>query len=155
MKRFKDPNGDTLNAGIKAAERDVSKWARRSERLTAIYVQEIISQDEFEHQRRFVMEPLEAAAERLDSLRVQKERADASTNMMDAFSATVGKYLSFLGVDSKTGEPFEDGGPLDAAGRQAIIRDVVASATLDADNQLRYQLRVPVPKVAITSSSPA
>ena len=155
VKRFSDPNGDTLNEDIRAAERDLQKWTRRNERLTAIYVQEIISQDEFEHQRRFVMEPLEAVAERLDSLRVQKERADASTDMMAAFKASVGKYLEALGVDAKTGEPSEDGGPLDAAGRQAIIRDVVASATLDADNQLRYQLRVPAPKVAITSSSPA
>ena len=155
VKRFSDPNGDTLNADIRAAERDLQKWTRRNERLTAIYVQEIISQDEFEHQRRFVMEPLEAVAERLDSLRVQKERADASTDMMAAFKASVGKYLERIGVDAKTGEPSEDGGPLDAEGRKAIIRDVVDSAILDADNQLRYQLRVPVPKVAITSSSPA
>ena len=155
VKRFSDPNGDTLNEDIRAAERDLQKWTRRSERLTSIYVQEVISEDEFQHQRRFVMEPLEAVAERLDSLRVQKERADASTDMMAAFKASVYKYLSFLGVDRKTGEPSEDGGPLDAEGRKAIIRDVVASATLDADNQLRYQLRVPAPKVAITSSSPA
>ena len=154
-KRFRDNDGDTLNADIRAAERDVAKWTRRDERLTAIFVQEIISQDEFEHQRRYVREPLEAASERLGRLRVQKERADASTDMMAAFSASVGKYLSSLGVDRKTGEPSEDGGPLDLAGRRAVIRDVVASAVLDADNQLRYQLRVPVPKVAITSSSPA
>ena len=155
VKRFSDPNGDTLNADIRAAERDLSKWTRRNERLTAIFVQEVIKQDEFEHQRRFVMEPLEAAEERLDSLRVRKERADASTDMMSAFKTSVYKYLSYLGVDRKTGEPSEDGGPLDAEGRQAVIRDVVSSATIDADNQLRYQLRVPVPKVAITSSSPA
>ena len=155
VKRFSDPNGDTLNADIRAAERDLQKWTRRNERLTAIYVQEIISQDEFEHQRRFVMEPLEAVAERLDSLRVQKERADASTDMMAAFKASVGKYLERIGVDAKTGEPSEDGGPLDAEGRKAIIRDVVASAVLNAEGQIRFQLRVPVPKVAITSSSPA
>ena len=154
VKRFSDPNGDNLNEGIRSAERDLQKWTRRSERLTAIYVQEIISQDEFEHQRRFVMEPLEAVAERLDSLRVQKERADASTDMMAAFSASVGKYLDKIGVDPKSGKPLADGGPLDAEGRKAIIRDVVDSAVLDADNQLRYQLRVPAPKVAITSSSP-
>ena len=154
-KRFSDNDGDNLNEGIRSAERDLQKWTRRSERLTAIYVQEIISQDEFEHQRRFVMEPLEAVAERLDSLRVQKERADASTDMMAAFKASVGKYLERIGVDAKTGEPSEDGGPLDAEGRKAIIRDVVSSATLNAEGQLRYQLRVPAPKVAITSSSPA
>ena len=155
VKRFSDPNGANLTEGIRSAERDLQKWTRRSERLTAIYVQEIISQDEFEHQRRFVMEPLEAVAERLDSLRVQKERADAATDVRDAFMASVGKYLERIGVDAKTGRPSPDGGPLDAEGRKAIIRDVVASATLDADNQLRYQLRVPAPKVAIISSSPA
>ena len=143
VKRFSDPNGDTLNEDIRAAERDLQKWTRRNERLTAIYVQEIISLAEFEHQHRFVQEPLEAASERLGRLRVQKERADASTDMMAAFKASVGKYLEALGVDAKTGEPSEDGGPLDAAGRQAVIRDVVDSAVLDADNRLRYQLRVP------------
>ena len=155
MKRFSDPNGDTLDEDIRSAERDLQKWTRRNERLTAIYVQEIISQDEFEHQRRFVMEPLEAVAERLGRLRVQKERASAAVDMMAAFEASVGKYLSDIGVDPKSGEPSEDGGPLPEEGRKAIIRDVVDSAVLDAEGQIRYQLRVPVPKVAITSSSPA
>ena len=155
VKRFSDPNGGTVDADILAAERDVSKWTRRAERLTQVYVQEIISQDEFEHQRRFVMEPLEAAQERLGRLRVQKERADASTDLLASFKASAGKYLESIGVDPLSGEPSSDGGPLDAAGRKAIIRDVVSSAVLDANNELRYQLRVPVPKVAITSSSPA
>ena len=130
VKRFSDPNGDTLNEDIRAAERDLQKWTRRNERLTQVYVQEVISQDEFEHQRRFVMEPLEAVEERLGRLRVQKERASAAVDMMAAFSASVGKYLERIGVDAKTGEPSEDGGPLDAEGRKAIIRDVVASAVL-------------------------
>ena len=155
VKRFSDNDGDNLDEDIQAAERDVSKWTRRSERLTAIFVQEVIGQDEFEHQRRFVMEPLEAASERLDSLRVQKDRADASTDVMAAFKAASGRYLANIGVDPKTGELSPDGGPLDAEGRKAIIRDVVSSATLNAAGQLRYQLRLPAPKVAITSSSPA
>ena len=155
VKRFSTDDGDTLNAGIQDAERELRKWTRRSERLTAIYVQETITRDEFEHQRRYVQEPLEAAQERLDNLHAQKDRADASAGLMDAFRANVSGYLGQLGVDPKTGEPSEDGGPLDAEARKAIIRDVVSSAVLDASNQLRYQLRLPAPKVAITSSSPA
>ena len=141
---------------IRAAERDLQKWTRRNERLTAIYVQGIIDQDEYEHQRRFVREPQEAAEERLRRLRVQKERADAAVDMMAAFKASAAEYLESLGVDPKTGEPSSDGGPLDVEGRKQVIRDVVESATIDADNQLRYQLRVPdLTKVAITSSTPA
>ena len=79
MKRFSDPNGDTLDEDIRSAERDLQKWTRRNERLTAIYVQEIISHDEFEHQRRFVMEPLEAVAERLGRLRVPKVAITSSS----------------------------------------------------------------------------
>ena len=154
VERFSDNDDNTLNADIRAAERDLQKWMRRDERLTAIFVQEIISQAEFEHQRRFVREPLEAASERLGRLRAQKERADAATGVMAAFKASAGKYLERIGVDLKTGAPSEDGGPLDFEGRQAVIRDVVSSATIDEDNQLRYQLRLPAPKVAITSSGP-
>ena len=155
MERFSASDDNTLNADIRAAERDVLKWTRRDERLTAIFVQEIISQAEFEHQRRFVREPLEAASERLGRLRAQKERASAAVDMMAAFKAASGRYLANIGVDPKTGEPSEDGGPLDAEARQAVIRAVVSSATIDEDNQIRYQLRVNAPKVAITSSSPA
>ena len=156
VKRFSDNDGDALDEDIRAAERDLLKWTRRSERLTAIYVQGIIDQEEYEHQRRFVREPLEAAEERLGRLRVQKERADASTDMVAAFRENAAEYLESLGVDPKTGEPSSDGGPLDMEGRKAIIRDVVESATIDADTQLRYQLRVPdLTKVARTSSSPA
>ena len=157
VKRFSDPDGDALDEDIRAAARDLQKWIRRSERLTQVYVQEIIPLEEFEHQRRFVREPLEAAEERLGRLRVQKERADASTDMMAAFKANAAEYLESLGVDPKTGEPSSDGGPLDMEGRKAIIRDVVESATIDADCQLRYQLRVPdlTKKAASTSSASA
>ena len=153
VERFND--GDSLKEDIRAAQRDLEKWMRRNDRLTSVYVQGVISQDEFEHQRRFVREPLEAAEERLQRLRAQKERADASTDMLHAFKASAAKYLESIGVDPKTGEPTLDGGPLDAEGRRAIIREVVEGATIDADNQLRYRLRVPDPKAAITSSSPA
>ena len=155
VKRFSDNDG-ALDEDIKAAARDLQKWNRRNERLTAIFVQGIIDQDEYEHQRRFVREPLEAAEERLRRLRVQKERADAAVDVMAAFRASAAEYLESLGVDPKTGEPSSDGGPLDVEGRKQVIRDVVESATIDADNQLRYQLRVPdLTKVAITSSTPA
>ena len=74
---------------------------------------------------------------------------------MAAFKAASGRYLANIGVDPKSGELSPDGGPLDAEGRGTIIRDVVSSATLNAEGEIRYQLRLPAPKVAITSSSPA
>ena len=155
-KRFSDNDGAALDEDIRATERDLQKWKDRSERLTAIYVQGIIDQDEYEHQRRFVREPQEAAEERLGRLRVQQKRADASASVLEAFKASAAEYLESIGVDPKTGEPSSDGGPLDAEGRRQVVRDVVESATIDADNQLRYQLRVPdLTKVASTSSSPA
>ena len=153
VERFSNPTSDTLEEDIRSAERDVKKWTRRSERLTAIYVQEIISQDEFEHQRRYVIEPLEAAEERVGRLTAQKERADAATGAGNAFIANVSKYLATLGVSPS---PDEDGGPLDAEGLKAIIRDIFARAIIGRDNQLRYELRVPTsPPQPITSSSSA
>ena len=140
-KRFSDNDGAALDEDIRATERDLQKWKDRSERLTAIYVQGIIDQDEYEHQRRFVREPQEAAEERLGRLRVQQKRADASASVLEAFKASAAEYLESIGVDPKTGEPSSDGGPLDAEGRRQVVRDVVESATIDADNQLRYQLR--------------
>ena len=62
VERFSsDTNFDALAEDIRVAEGDLRKWTQRNERLTAIFVQGIIDQDEFEHQRRFVQEPLEAA----------------------------------------------------------------------------------------------
>ena len=152
VERFSNPTSDTLEEDIAAAKHDIQKWRRRSERLTGIYVQEIISQDEFEHQRRFVMEPLEAAEERLGRLTAQKERAEAAAGAGNAFVANVTKYLNALGAAPNTSE---DGGPLDAQGLKAIIRDIFDRAIIDKDNRIRYQLRVPAPPQPITSSSPA
>ena len=99
VERFSNPTSDTLEEDIRSAERDVKKWQRRSERLIGIFVQEVITEAEFEHQRRFVVEPLEAAEERVGRLTAQRERALAATGAGDAFTANLRKYLYTLGVD--------------------------------------------------------
>ena len=152
VERFSNPTSDTLEEDIAAAKHDIQKWRRRSERLTGIYVQEIIDVSEYQHQRKFILEPLEAAEERLGRLTAQKERAEAAAGAGNAFVANVTKYLKALGAAPNTSE---DGGPLDAQGLKAIIRDIFDRAIIDSSNRLRYSLRVPAPKAAITSSSPA
>ena len=75
VERFNDTHGDTLAADIDLAEREVAKWTRRNERLVSLYVRDAISEDEFEHERRYVREPLEAAQSRLADLRGQGDTA--------------------------------------------------------------------------------
>ena len=153
VERFSNPTSDTLEEDIRSAERDVKKWTRRSERLIGIFVQEVITEAEFEHQRRFVVEPLEAAEERVGRLTAQRERALAATGAGNAFIANLRKYLVTLGVQPS---PPEDGGPLDEEGLKAVIRDIFARAIIDKDNRLRYELRVPTsPPQPITSSPSA
>ena len=156
VERFKnDTNGDTLADDVRGAEKDVLKWTRRNDKLIALYVQDTITQDEFDRQRKYVQEPLEAAQERLTSLRDREEQADTTTGLLDAFKRYWIPYVESIGIDSQTGAPTPDGGPLDAEGRKAVIRQVVESAVIDADNQLRYLLRAPdaqPPQVSITST---
>ena len=151
---------DTGREDIAAAKRDVQKWTRRSERLTGIYVQEC-------HLAGRIRAPapirpwshLKSAEERVGQPNVSRRNwlTPLQDAMADFDSAPYARTFHTLGVDPKTGSPPEDGGPLDEEGLQeAIIRDIWSPGrSSNSHNQLRYELRVPAPKVAITSSSPA
>ena len=58
----------SLAEDIEGAGREVAKWDRRNGRLVSLFVGESITKTEFDHQRKFITEPLEAAQERLTVL---------------------------------------------------------------------------------------
>lgn len=68
-----EDNG-SLAEDIQSAERDIAKWHRKNERLVSLYVGEDIDKAEFDHQRKYITEPLEAAQERLAASDTGKAR---------------------------------------------------------------------------------
>ena len=141
VERFRVP--DVLDEDIRAAEADVQRWTRKNDRLISLFVADDITRPEFDLQRKYVQEPYEAAVERLETLRDRKTASDDVGDRMAAFKAACGTFMDAVGIDPETGVPTPDGGTLDDEGRKALIASIVESAVLDADNRLRYQLRVP------------
>lgn len=123
-----------LAEDITSAERDVTKWNRKNERLVSLYVGEDITKAEFDHQRKYIQEPLEAAQQRLSGLRDRQGRADASMGILGRFLAVSREYM-------------------DDEEKRKVLHNVIESATLSAENQPRYQLRLPAaPKIYASSA---
>lgn len=130
----------SLAEDIQSAARDVAKWNRKNERLVSLYVGEDIDKAEFDHQRRFIQEPLEAAQERLSGLKDRQGQESASAGLLERFLTFARQYADSL-----------DG--MDAEARRKVLHTVIDSATLSAENQPRYQLRLPAePKIYASSA---
>ena len=124
-----EDNG-SLAEDIQSAERDIAKWNRKNERLVSLYVGEDIDKAEFDHQRKYVTEPLEAAQERLAVLRNRQSQDSASAGILERFLSFAGEYMDSL--DN-----------MDDEAKRKLLHAVIDSATLSAENTPRYQLRVP------------
>ena len=134
---------DTLAEDIRAAQREVQKWTMRSDRLISLFTAGDISKVEFDRQRKFVREPLEACQERLERLREQQANVAKAEDLTQAFLSFAAEYAAKL---DRLGD----------AERRKVLREVVESATLNADNRPRYQLRVPAePKIYASSEEMA
>ena len=140
-KRFQDSEGgDTLDKDLKNAERDLAKWEKKNERLIGIYVGGDISKEEFDHQRKYVQEPLEAAQDRVRKLKEMVEHHQDNQDLMARFLSASQDYIKDLER-------------LDGEGRSRVLHEVIESATLDSNNNPTYSLRVPrAPKIYASSA---
>ena len=136
VSRFnQDNHQDTLAEDLRVVEREVRKWTTRADRLITLFTAGDISKAEFDRQRRYVLSPLEDAQHRLERLRNQQAKTSNTTDLAQAFFTFAAEYADKLDT-------------LGDEERRKVLREVVESATLDADNNPRYQLRVPAePKI--------
>ena len=106
----------------------------------SLYVGEDITKAEFDHQRKYIQEPLEAAQSRLADLRHQKGQASASMGILERFLSVSREYMDSL-------ENMDD------EAKRKVLHNVIDSATLSDENQPRYQLRLPAePKIYASSA---
>lgn len=87
VRRFMDNSDDTIAEDVRHAEREVTKWATRNERLITLFVSGDITKAEFDRQRKFVAEPLEDAQQRLDDVRERLNQQAAQQNLGGLFEA--------------------------------------------------------------------
>ena len=87
VRRFMDNCDDTLAEDVRHAEREVTKWTTRNERLITLFVSGDITKAEFDRQRKFVTEPLEDAQQRLDDVRERQNQQSAQQNLGGLFEA--------------------------------------------------------------------
>ena len=134
LSRFTEQSehSSSLSEDIQVAEAEVQKWNRKSERLISLFVSGAIDRSQFDHQQKYIQEPLEAAQARLDVLRHRQSQEASSTSLAERFLVH-----AFQFQDSLEGMSAED--------KRDLLHEVIDSATIDEENHLRYQLRVPAP----------
>jgi len=133
MDSLSDQTNDNLAEQIAQAERDLRDVQMEEERAIRLYVSGKITEDQLDHQRKFITERLEHCRAKLDdfgardSLEVEK-RAVADT--VAQWAREVGE-----GLDDTTPEQ-----------RREILQLVLDRATLDRDNVIRITLAIPSPE---------
>ena len=129
-----------MTEDIKDAEKDIARWTADNDRLITSLRRGLITEAEFSKHRKFCVEPLEAAQERLAGLRRQQTHDDAHSGVLERFLAHVSQFRDYLDT-------------LDDDGKAKVLRDVIAHATLDGDNVPRYGLLGPDEPVIFASTA--
>ena len=138
-------NPEVIVAGIKAldnqedfdlsrelarAERDLRDVQMEEDRAIRLYVSGKISEDQLDHQRRFITERLEHYRAKLDDYRTRQSIGAEKRMLLEKvveWSRTVGD-----GLDELTSEK-----------RQEVLRLIVDGVTIDRDNSISITLAIP------------
>ena len=120
-----------LDDEIAGAERDLTKVLEEEDRAIRLYVSGKITEDQLDHQRRFITERLEALRERLEGYRALRSARSAS--------AALGRRV--VAWAEEIGDRLED---LSDRERRELLRLLLDRATIDGDNSLILTLAVPV-----------
>ena len=139
---LEDQADDNLTEQIAQAERDLRDVQMEEDRAIRLFVSGKITEDQIDHQRKFITERLEHCRNKLDdclarkSMEVEK-RAVADTVIMWAREVDEG-------MDDMSPEQ-----------RQEVLRLIIDRVTIDRDNVVRITLAVPSPElVAIEEQAP-
>ena len=127
-------DGGALAEEIALVERDLQKAQMEESRAIRLYVSGKITEDQLDHQRKYITERLETLRGRLDEYRSQHTALAEKRNLMENFVAWA----------EKMGDSLDD---LPDEGRREVLQFLLDGATIDRDNNVQITLAVPIDDV--------
>ena len=127
-------DGGGLAEEIASVERDLRKVQMEEDRAIRLYVSGKITEDQLDHQRKYITERLETLRGRLDEYRSQHTALVEKRNLMENFVAWA----------EKMGDCLDD---LPDEGRREVLQFLLDGATIDRDNNVQITLAVPIDDV--------
>ncbi len=124
-------DGGGLVEEIAMAERDLQRIQMEEDRAIRLYVSGKITEDQLDHQRRFITERLEMLRVRLAGYRSQQMALAEKRNLME----------NFVAWTEKMGDRLDD---LTDEGRREVLRFLLDGASIDGENKVQITLAVPV-----------
>ncbi len=121
---------DGLGKRIARAERDLQKVQIEEERAIRLYVSGKIKEDQLDQQRKFILERLETAREKLDDLRARESMASEKRVLMENLVQWAGKFGK--GLDDLPDEK-----------RRDVLRLLVDQVLVDRNNNVSITLGIP------------
>ena len=121
---------DGLGKRIARAERDLQKVQIEEERAIRLYVSGKIKEDQLDQQRKFILERLETAREKLDDLRARESMASEKRGLMENLVQWAGKFGK--GLDNLPDEK-----------RRDVLRLLVDQILVDRNNNVSITLGIP------------
>ena len=126
---------------IADAERDLHKVQLEEDRAIRLYVSAKITEDQLDHQRKFITERLETLRDKLDDYRAQQSMADKKRVLMENLLEWAGKF----------GEGLDD---LSSEERRNVLLLLVDQVLIDRDNNVNITLAIPTEDL-VSIASPA
>ena len=124
-------DGGGLAEEIALAERELQNVQLEEDRAIRLYVSGKITEDQLDHQRKFITERLETLRARLDEHRSQQTALAEKRNLMENFVAWA----------EKMGGSLDD---LSEEGRRKVLELLLDGATINHDNKVEITLAVPM-----------
>ena len=124
-------DGGGLAEEIALAERDLQNVQMEEDRAIRLYVSGKITEDQLDHQRKFITERLEMVCAKLAGYRSQQTALAEKRSLMENFVAWA----------DKMGDRLDD---LTDEGRRKVLQFLLDGATIDSGYNVRITLAVPV-----------
>ena len=124
-------DGGGLVEEIALAERDLQKVQMEEDRAIRLYVSGKITEDQLDHQRKFITERLEMLRAKLAGYRSQQTALAEKRSLMENFVAWA----------EKMGDRLDD---LTDEGRRKVLQFLLDGATIDSGYNVQITLAVPV-----------
>ena len=122
--------GGGLAEEVAAAERDLQKVQQEEERVIRLYVSGKITEEQMDHQRKYITERLETLRARLDDYRDRESAETEKLLIMENLVQWAGEF----------GEGLDD---LPDEKRREVLRLLLDGVTIDGQNNLNLTLAIP------------
>ena len=142
LNRFALSSGNTIGiTGAVVSERDLHKVQMEEDRAIRLFVSDKITEDQLDHQRRFITERLESLRDKLDKHRAQQSMANEKRVLMENLFEWAGKFRE--GLDDLSSEE-----------RRNVLLLLVDQVLIDRDNNVNITLAIPTKDLVSIASLP-